>query len=55
MIRYLDDFPSKLERIEFKTLEKSKHSIYAFSEELNLIYVNPKWIEWIKLFFKNQY
>lgn len=48
MIRYIEDFPSKLNGIDFKTLEKSKHSIYGLSEDLNLIYVNPEWINFAK-------
>jgi hypothetical protein len=48
MIRYFEDFPSKLNRIDFKTLENSKHSIYGLSEDLNLIYVNPEWINFAK-------
>ncbi len=48
MKRYIEDFPSKLSGIDFKTLEKSKHSIYALSEDLNLIYVNPAWVNFAK-------
>jgi hypothetical protein len=44
MKRYINDFPTKLTGIEFKTLENSKYSIYGLSEELNLIYVNPAWV-----------
>ena len=44
MKRYIDGFPTKLNGIDFNTLENSKYSIYGLSEELNLIYVNPAWI-----------
>ena len=44
MKRYINNFPTKLNGIDFKTLENSKYSIYGLSEELNLIYVNPAWI-----------
>ena len=48
MKRYIEGFPSKLNGIDFKTLENSKHSIYGLSKELNLIYVNPGWIYFAK-------
>ncbi|WP_298777507.1 hypothetical protein [uncultured Polaribacter sp.] len=48
MKRYIDDFSSKLNRISFKTLEESKNSIYCLSEELDLIYVNPAWVNFAK-------
>ena len=44
MKRYIEGFASKLNGIDFKTLEDSKYSIYGLSEDLNLIYVNPAWI-----------
>ena len=48
MKRYVDDFESKLFKIEFNTLEESKYSIYCISEDLKLIYVNPTWINFAK-------
>ena len=48
MKRYIEGFPSKLNGVDFKTLENSKSSIYGLSEELNLIYVNPSWILFAK-------
>ncbi|WP_302849448.1 hypothetical protein [Polaribacter filamentus] len=40
----MENFPSKLNRIDFETLENGKHSIYGLSEDLKLIYENTKWI-----------
>lgn len=48
MKRYLDSFKSKLIGIDFNTLENSKYSIHCISEELNLIYVNPAWINFAR-------
>ncbi len=48
MKRYNDDFAKKLKGFEFKTLEKSKHSIYALSKKLDVIYVNPAWVTFAK-------
>ena len=42
--RYNQDFPSKLIALDFETLEKSSHSIYGLSKDLELIYINPGWI-----------
>lgn len=44
MERYKSDFPIRLKGIDFETLEKSEHSIYGLSKDLNIIYVNPSWI-----------
>lgn len=44
MKRFTDNFESKLIGIDFITLEESKYSIYCISKDLNLIYVNPAWI-----------
>jgi hypothetical protein len=48
MKRYIEGFDSKLNGIDFNTLEDSKYSIYGLSEDLNLIYVNPAWIHFAK-------
>ena len=34
----MEDFPSKLSRFHFETLENSKHLIYALSEDLKKNY-----------------
>ena len=33
----MEDFPSKLNRIDFETLENGKHLIYGLSEDLKKI------------------
>ena len=48
MIRFIDNFKSKLEGIDFETLEQSKYTIYSLSEDLELIYVNPGWVNFAK-------
>lgn len=48
MIRFIDNFKSKLEGIDFETLEQSKYTIYGLSEDLELIYVNPGWVNFAK-------
>lgn len=48
MKRFKHDFPSKLEGIDFKTLENSCYSIYALSKDFELIYFNPGWIRFAK-------
>jgi hypothetical protein len=48
MKRYFEDFPSKFNRLDFETLENSKHSIYGLSEDLKLIYVNSMLINFAK-------
>ena len=48
MKRYIEGFASKLNGIDFNTLEDSKYSIYGLSEDLNLIYVNPAWIHFAR-------
>ncbi len=45
MKRYTEDFSSKLLDLDFGTLENSESSIYALSEDLNLIYFNPAFIK----------
>lgn len=49
MKRYNEDFQDKLKGFELDTLEKSKHSIYGVSKNLDLIYVNPGWINFAKV------
>lgn len=44
MKRYTDDFPNQLKGLDFRTLEKSQHSIYGFSKDLKLIYFNESWV-----------
>ena len=48
MKRFEEGFPDTLNGMNFKTLEESKHSIYALSEALNLLYVNPSWVDFAK-------
>lgn len=48
MERYKHDFPSKLKRFDFETLENSAHSIYALSKDLDIIYLNPAWVRFAK-------
>ena len=48
MKRYKHDFPSKLKRFDFETLENSAHSIYALSKDLDIIYLNPAWVIFAK-------
>ncbi|SDR90932.1 hypothetical protein SAMN05216503_1357 [Polaribacter sp. KT25b] len=48
MRRYIENFTSNLNGIDFKTLENSKHSVYGLSEDLNLTYVNPEWMNFAK-------
>lgn len=48
MKRYIEGFPELLHGINFKTLEESKHVIYALSEEINILYVNPSWVVFAK-------
>jgi hypothetical protein len=44
MERFKEDFPSKIEGIDFKSLENSNHTIFGLSKELNLIYFNPAYV-----------
>ncbi len=48
MKRFKKDFPLKLEGIDFKTLEKSRYSIYGLSKDLKLIYYNPAWVKFAR-------
>lgn len=43
--RFRPDFPSKLEGVDFQTLEESQNAIFGLSEKLALIYFNPGWYE----------
>lgn len=42
--RYLPNFKEKLKEIDFETLEKDPHSIYAVDEDFRLIYFNEAYI-----------
>lgn len=48
MKRFAIDFPRKLAGIDFNTLESSKHTIYALSSALELIYFNPAYVLFAK-------
>ena len=48
MNRYIHDFPGMLTGVEFKTLEHDPHSIYALSEQLKLICLNPGWLRFAR-------
>lgn len=48
MKRFIESFKSKLDGIDFETLEKSKYSIYGLSEDLEIIYLNPAWVDFGK-------
>ncbi|MES2589565.1 MAG: hypothetical protein V4622_11350, partial [Bacteroidota bacterium] len=48
MKRYDDLFKSKLEGLDFETLENSPHTIFGLSKDLKLIYFNNAWLEFSK-------
>lgn len=48
MSRYLENFKSKLVEIDFETLEKDPHSIYAVDENFNLIYFNEAYFQFAR-------
>lgn len=48
MIRYEENFKSKLMGLNFNTIENSLHSIFGLSNELKLIYFNLAWLEFAK-------
>lgn len=48
MKRFDDSFISKLIGIEFETIEKSPHSVFALSKDLKLIYFNKAWFDFAK-------
>lgn len=41
--RYTNSFIDQLYKIDFETIEKSAHSIYAISNKFELIYFNQAW------------
>lgn len=43
MERYVENFPALLSGVDLVTLEADPHSIYALSDQLKLIYLNPAW------------
>lgn len=48
MNRYTEGFISKLVEIDFETLEKDPHSIYAIDENFNLIYFNEAYFQFAR-------
>lgn len=46
--RFYSGFKEKLKEIDFDTLEKDPHSIYAIDENFNLIYFNEAYIQFAK-------
>ncbi len=48
MQRYVQGFPAMLSGIDFETLESDPQSIYALSDQLKLIYLNPAWFRFAR-------
>jgi hypothetical protein len=48
MERYIQGFPEMLTGVDFQTLEEDPQSIFALSDELKLIYLNPGWFRFAK-------
>lgn len=48
MKRFKESFKLILAGIDFETIEKSPHSVFAVSSELKLIYFNQAWFEFAK-------
>ena len=48
MKRYIEGFPAMLSGVDLETLESDLHSIYALSDQLKLIYLNPAWFRFAR-------
>ena len=48
MKRFIENFEKKLSGISFETIEESKHSVFALSENLEIIYFNQAWLDFSK-------
>jgi len=46
--RYTNTFKNLLDKIDFETIENSKHAIYAISKNFELIYFNQAWFDFAK-------
>ena len=48
MERYIQNFPGMLSGVDLETLEADPQSIYALSDQLKLIYLNPGWFRFAR-------